>query len=233
MRSIRGATALLLALFATAAATACAAPAAPHPGTPAILRVGFGTGFFVADGVIATADHVVRGCRRIDVWSGVVRDVQAAVMRRSRRDDVALLRVPVAAPVALGAAAMPARSGPLRAYGYPGAAAGTLPAEADPLLVNDRARADTPADPAEILWLQDAAIGHGWSGGPVIDGSGQVAGMVIAVMPDPASAGAVLDAPLPGIAIAAGLAALHLPPSRARTSLAAAPNAVVHVRCVE
>lgn len=222
----RGAAALLLALMLSACTDE------PVPGTPAMLRIGFGTGFFVADGVVATAAHVVKDCRRIDVWSGDVPEMQAAVLRSSRAQDVALLRVPVAAPVALAAASAPARSAMLRVFGYAGASEAPRPLEADARLVNAHARADTPADPGEILWLQDAAIGHGWSGGPVLDGDGKVAGIIIAVMPDAASAGAVLDAPLDGVAIATGLDGLHLP-NRATGATGDAARAVVHVRCVE
>ena len=222
----RGAAALLLALMLSACTDA------PLPGTPAMLRIGFGTGFFVANGVVATAAHVVKDCRRIDIWSGDVPQVQAAVLRSSRAQDVALLRVPVAAPAALAPAQSPARAETLRAFGYAGASEAARPLEATPRLVNAQARADTPADPGEILWLQDAAIGHGWSGGPVLDADGRVAGIIIAVMPDAASAGAVLDAPLEGVAIATGLDGLHLPEG-ATSATGDAARAVVHVRCVE
>jgi S1-C subfamily serine protease len=206
-------------------------PDGPRPGTPAMLRVGFGTGFFVQDGVVATAAHVVRACRRIDLWSGAVPEVQASVQRVWRDEDVALLRVPILAPAALRRATRPARSGPLRAFGFPGAADAPRAAETAPVLVNAHALPSTPADPREILWLQDAAIGHGWSGGPVLDGAGDVAGIIVAVMPDPASAAQELDAPLPGIAIATGIAGLHVPPAASGTD--DPQRAIVHVRCVE
>jgi S1-C subfamily serine protease len=227
MSFARAATALLIAL----ALAACSGTETPRPGTPAMLRVGFGTGFFIDDGVVATAAHVVRACRRIDLWSGEVPEVQASVQRIWRDEDVALLRVPVIAPAALHRAARPARSGPLRAFGFPGAADTPRAAEAFPALVNARALPETPADPREILWLQDAAIGHGWSGGPVLDAAGNVAGIIVAVMPDPASAAEELDAPLPGIAIATGIGGLHLPPSAAGRD--DPQRAVVHLRCVE
>ena len=225
---------LALALCLVLLAAACSPPGIAELGVPATARIGYGTGFFVgADGLVVTAAHVVASCRQIDVWSAVVPDLWATLLRASRGDDVALLHVPVVAPAVLTGAAEPVMEGKLQAFGYSGGSNALVAEETRPLLVNARARPGTPSDPRDILWLQDPVIRHGWSGGPVLDAEGRVAGMVVAVVPDPAAATRLLGAPLPGVAIAAGLTALRIAPDGgAPAAPADIRRAVLHVRCV-
>src|ERR1041385_7227656 len=53
-----------------------------------------GTAFFMsADGVMLTADHVVRRCLRIDVLSEALAPTTASLVAAERKSDLALLRL--------------------------------------------------------------------------------------------------------------------------------------------
>ena len=148
-------------------------------------RFGSGTGFFIAsDGTLMTARHVVEDCLRIDVLSETIAPVSASVIVTSRNWDLALLRPTgtLSAPaVPLAIAVTPARlAADLKAYGYPNTDARRAVA-AELKLVNDRVPADAVTEPLRksgyVLWV-DGPLGHGYSGGPILDQEGDVVGLI-------------------------------------------------------
>ncbi len=188
---------ILLAGAAVAYATA-PLPAQPQLLDDAIVRVsamrgpnvGQGTGFFIsADGLIATAYHVIHGASRIDVTvrgETLVPDVTVVAMRPDA--DIALLRIPAE------------RSA--RFYQVPATPPGGVPGEklyvhghplGFPKQVLTGARTQKGYLPSQ-QWLDDASTRifvvpnlnllplditaePGLSGSPVLDGAGQVLGV--------------------------------------------------------
>jgi serine protease Do len=204
-----------------------------------------GTGFFVrADGVVATAAHVVHACRRIDVLSDDVPDTPADLVVADERADLALLRVPAeAAPTVLVPQPLPPQGADLVEFGYPGGQLLQPLQQIQPALLNSYVRRGEVADPNLVLWLQAPEITHGWSGGPIVNArDGSVVGMLLAVAADPANTARVLDQPFAGAAIATGSLPIRYILRRARPPAAAAPapiadsaasaeRAVVRVLC--
>jgi S1-C subfamily serine protease len=141
-----------------------------------------GTGFFVADTLVMTAAHVVDGCRRTEIVSPFLHPTRVRIEARDRRHDIALLEAPhVRAPATL-AIGRPGNAGErVVILGYP-ATAGRLVAQASwGMLENDKLPPQPKAltDPRDQIWLEAAAVTHGYSGGPIFDPeSGKVVGLV-------------------------------------------------------
>lgn len=134
-----------------------------------------GTGFFVHEnGVVVTNEHVVQGCKSIDI-QGDGTHAKAEIIGKDVKNDLALLE----ANVIPGALAVFRRANlPLQKndrivlVGYPGGQQ----------LVTREGRFIAPTGPlGEPHWLQfsDSAA-KGNSGGPLLDSSGQVIGVVVA-----------------------------------------------------
>jgi hypothetical protein len=71
--------------------------------------------------------------------------------------------------------------------GYPASAGPIIPAEIWAGLENDKlpAAPATLTDPREIIWIEAAAVTHGFSGGPILDpGNGSAVGLVRATIVD-------------------------------------------------
>lgn len=199
-------------------------------------RLSAGTGFFIRhDGTLLTAAHVVSGCQRIDVEVDGQAGINADLVASNDLADVAVLRVPVIVPSILqlmGHGVAPDAA--LHVFGDPD---GRAPLLARPALINMRVRPGRPADTRYILWLQDRRIGHGWSGGPVLNAAGQVVGMVVAILPHARQTLPVLNHPERGVAMASGAGAIYEVLRRAGVPAdpdavePASPRAVARVVC--
>ena len=162
--------------------------AGAHPPLPAVItpsaprRTGkAGTGFFIArDGSLLTAAHVVTDCGRTSVVSRYVKPTAAHLLATDRDRDIALLRAPDLRPPAVLTLGGPT-SRRMFVLGYPEAAGPIVPAETWATLENDKLPlpVGTLTDPRETIWIEAAAVTHGYSGGPILDpGTGAVVGIV-------------------------------------------------------
>lgn len=170
-----------------------------------------GTGFFFGSPhTVLTAAHVATGCRSLTIGSETVPLTAASLQRVDRRSDLAVLRVPGAAPPAiLRESDIVDPETPLTAFGYPAAGPLLTATETRPQLLNMRARPGSPVDLRRLLWLRDERIEHGWSGGPVLDTAGGVVGVIYAIVADPHEAALVFGQPERGVAEATGVAAIR------------------------
>jgi S1-C subfamily serine protease len=135
-----------------------------------------GSGFAVGDGLIVTNRHVVEGAREVSLntWDGGSFD--ARVLGADYGDDLALIRVDAALPTsAMLAPDDPEPDTAVMAVGFPLGGQQTVARGA----VVDYARLRR-ADGPQILRLS-AEIWPGNSGGPLLDDSGRVVGVVFAI----------------------------------------------------
>ncbi|MGH3901453.1 MAG: MarP family serine protease [Pseudonocardiaceae bacterium] len=157
------------------------------------LRALEGTGFVVAPQRVMTNAHVVAGTDRVSVEVGRG-SLDATVVSYDPNTDVAVLRVPgLKAPV-LQLAQKPAITG-LNALvlGYPLDG----PYTASAARVRDRIRLRGPdiyngATVVRNVYTVRAVVRSGNSGGPLLDGSGQVLGLVFGAAVDNDETGFVL-----------------------------------------
>ena len=147
-----------------------------------------GTGWLLTPGVIVTAAHVVSDSERVTVRQAAAPALSAAVAGIDERRDVALLRYDAAAtplgtgaaPLVLGDADINDVAGELLALGYSGSGVkgdgtvGSPKANAGILSQITNFGAQSYGRNLEM----DAPIDPGDSGGPVLNTSGEVVGMV-------------------------------------------------------
>ena len=147
-----------------------------------------GAGWLLEPGLIVTAAHVVEGREQVIVRQAAAPTFAAAVVGRDARRDVALLRYDAgkaqlpagAAPLPLGDATIDDIAGDLLALGYSGSgvkregAVGSPKANAGILSQITNFGPESFGRNLEM----DAAIDPGDSGGPVLNGAGEVVGMV-------------------------------------------------------
>jgi len=194
-----------------------------------------GTAFFVSrSGEMLTSAHVVRGCRRIDVWAGDTKRVTATLAAIDERRDLALLVTnhPVEAaarPLDRTVRAVPAGA-PVYTIGF-----GLTPSSPlVPVMTRGSVRGTSRSRGHGLLVLH-AALHEGNSGGPVVDAQGVLVGMIV---------GRYADKPDIGVAVPARDLAQFLdarstaPPLPAAGSAAMVPDARLRqisalVQCVE
>lgn len=140
-----------------------------------------GTGFFIADdGSLLTAAHVVSDCRRMEVLSRYIRRAVVDLLASDPKQDIALLRARHVHPPGTLPLGRPA-SHRLVVFGYPASAGPTIPEETSATLENDKFPQPLTAltDPRDLVWIEAAAVTHGYSGGPILDpDNGAVIGIV-------------------------------------------------------
>jgi S1-C subfamily serine protease len=155
----------------------------------------FGSGFPVGPGMVLTNAHVVAGTQGTTVLNPSGRSLAARVVLFDPGRDVAILYVPRLALVPLNEAN--ARQGTQgAAIGYPGGG----PEEVKPAVVNGQ----VPAEGRDIygqnlvvrnIWILQADVQPGNSGGPLVDLNGDVIGVIFAASTSqPGQAYALTDA---------------------------------------
>jgi len=140
-----------------------------------------GTGFFVtADGYVVTNAHVVEGCANPKVVCGLAQPITAQVLARDAANDLALLKVDFASDQVAILRAGVKIGEEIAAFGYP--LQGLLSAGGNFTVGNVSALAGLKNDSGRIQI--SAPIQPGNSGGPVVDQSGNVIGVVVSKLAD-------------------------------------------------
>jgi formylglycine-generating enzyme required for sulfatase activity len=158
----------------------------------AVAQVSTGTGFSVASGFLITNHHVIDGCASVEIKSESGRH-RSAVVDADPLIDLALIRV----PTLVGPSAKMRSSGgvelgePVMVFGFPLAGALTSGGNFTAGLVSGLRGLRESAGEFQIT----APVQPGNSGGPVLDSSGQVIGVVVAKLDTVRAAVATGDIP--------------------------------------
>lgn len=154
------------------------------PSSTASDTVRYGTGFLVGDRLVLTANHVAEQARRIVVTVGEHGDIEAEVMARDSRNDVCLLRLenPVdSSPLRFAAAGSLQTGERVFILGFPLA---TIIDRKAPS-IGDGIIANLQGLGADISTFQITAPSNaGNSGGPVLDASGNIVGVLLSRLSD-------------------------------------------------
>lgn len=153
-----------------------ASSAAPEDSDGSVPTSTFGTGFFVTpDGHVVTNAHVVEGCRSVSVsMPGNAAPSPALVLARDKDGDLALLATELETSH-VGRLRMGVRLGePVAAFGYP--LAGLLGTSGNFTIGNVTALSGLGEDSRNIQI--SVPVQGGNSGGPLVDASGNVVGIV-------------------------------------------------------
>ncbi len=141
-----------------------------------------GSGFIVsADGYVVTNDHVVEGINgNATVTFSDASTATARLVGADQESDVAVLRLSRGnlTPVEFGNSDQIAVGDPVLAFGSPLALSNTVTYGIVSAL-NRTMEADEPGGPSRYYAAiqTDAAVNHGNSGGPLVDGAGRVIGV--------------------------------------------------------
>lgn len=137
-----------------------------------------GTAFAVGEDLLLTAAHVAEGARTISVQRPSGEVAPAEVVGMVRDHDVALLRStePLEVPALELAESVPGRGSPLAVLGYP---LGTYDLRiVQGLVAGLPEPVEYDGQRVDRAFITDAAVNGGNSGGPVLDTSGRVIGLV-------------------------------------------------------
>ncbi len=143
----------------------------PHPASS-------GTGFIVAAGRMVTNNHVVEGCGRMVARNAAGTELPAPVLATDRRRDLALLSVPAGfgPPLSFRSAPDVRRGDSVVTYGFP--LFGLL--SNGPTLTTGDISALSGLRDNQDNYQISAPVQPGNSGGPLLDSSGNVVGIVVA-----------------------------------------------------
>lgn len=151
----------------------------------AMSVAGFGSGFYVNEtGHLITNEHVIQGCGRTAVeWRGS--HVPAAVVRADPSRDLAILRTreTVARPAVLAVADSPRSLQRVSAAGYPQAFGRSVPTVIRGFVRETTTPVDLRVSGSTERFLElvtQPQIFEGGSGGPLLDRTGTVVGVVTA-----------------------------------------------------
>lgn len=146
---------------------------------PQLVHYTSGTGFFVTrDGHILTNNHVIEKCEKISVH-GEGLSAGATVVAQDTEHDLALLKVAFTSSnmAYFNSMRQPVKANdPVVIIGYPGESwRGHEP------IIKSSTIIDMRGPTGEEKWLQFGdAVQHGNSGGPLLDSTGNVVGVVVA-----------------------------------------------------
>ena len=152
-------------------------PAAPPDASRKIAAASTGTGFYISPDTLITNFHVINGCAEIRIRKSGAQLGSARVVAASQSDDLAALRTNVASKASLklrvGAPIRPAEA--VMVFGYP--LAGALSSTGNTTLGNVTALTGLRDDSRYIQI--SASVQPGNSGGPAVDESGRLMGVVV------------------------------------------------------
>ncbi|WP_426956352.1 S1C family serine protease [Muricoccus radiodurans] len=139
-------------------------------------EVSSGTGFMVTERQVMTNDHVIRECRSIRARNSEGREIVATVRARDQQRDLALLdlRDRGGPPVTFRSTPEVRRGEAIVTYGFP--LSGLL-SSGPTLTTGDISALAGLADNAQQFQIS-APVQPGNSGGPLLDGSGHVVGII-------------------------------------------------------
>ncbi len=137
-----------------------------------------GTGFVVADGRLITNNHVVEGCGRMVARNAAGTEQSAPVLATDRARDLALLSVPTSfgPPLTFRSSPDVRRGESVVTYGFP--LFGLL--SNGPTLTTGDVSALSGLRDNQTNFQISAPVQPGNSGGPLLDNSGNVIGIVVA-----------------------------------------------------
>jgi S1-C subfamily serine protease len=152
-------------------------PGAPQPGAGTGRMVSSGTGFVVAPGRALTNHHVIDDCRAVRVRVPGGADLPARVIASDRDRDLALVEVPAEAgpPLPFRRDVNVRRGEGVVTYGFP--LAGLL--SSGPTLTTGEISALAGLADNQRQYQISAPVQPGNSGGPLLDMSGQVVGVIV------------------------------------------------------
>lgn len=171
---------LLLLAIATPAQAAKPPPLGDDPAPPAPRNAArpsaSGTGFMVADGRILTAAHVVQGCNRMTARNARNQTVTARIDAVDARRDLAVLSVQsgFGTPLAFRDTPPVRRGDPVVSYGFP--LSGLL--SSGPSLTTGDISAMAGLRDNPLHFQISTPVQPGNSGGPLLDGQGNIVGVV-------------------------------------------------------
>ena len=141
-----------------------------------------GSAFVAGEDLVVTAAHVVAGARTVELRFPGREPLAAEVVVVDPTDDTAILRVGGDLPPALALAAAPIAAGqPVVVVGYPLAEQEVRTTLARVTALDGTVVLD--GHTLQDLVVIDAQVRTGSSGGPVVDATGQVHGLVSAQIP--------------------------------------------------
>lgn len=141
------------------------------------IRTGEGSGFALsANGDIVTNNHVIEGCSRIEVLHGG-KTHQASLVATDTDNDLALLRAPIKPAQTFAISARDA--GLLEEIFVSGYPFGDTFSQTVKVTKGIVSALSGIGDNAAVIQI-DAAVQQGSSGGPIIDGNGEVVGVTVA-----------------------------------------------------
>ena len=147
-------------------------------GVPSLI--GTGTGFVISKGYIVTADHVVDGCSSVSAVLGYD-EIEAQTVSRDKNNDLALLRFNSSAKQVAVLRQSDLRMGDSAInFGYP--LAGVL--SSNPQITAGYVSSLAGFENNSAFFQYSAPTQFGNSGGPVLDNSGNVIGVVSAKLND-------------------------------------------------
>lgn len=161
------------------AASAPPRPAAPPPAAttvPPPAKAGSGTGFFVSKkGHVLTNAHVAKGCKTLEIVPPGQGAMPASLIAADSKSDLALLQT-AATPKAVPPFRTKVRVGEtISIYGFP--LAGLLATSGNYTVGNVTAIAGLGDDTSQLQI--SAPVQPGNSGGPLLDKSGNIIGVVV------------------------------------------------------
>jgi serine protease Do len=151
----------------------------PSPRGPARIRRSQGSGFVIsADGYVVTNNHVVKDAKQVKLTFDNGKTVDAKIVGRDPRTDLALLKITEAGNYKFVSFAktLPRVGDWVVAIGNPFGLGGTVTAG----IVSARGR-DIGSGPYDDYLQIDAPVNRGNSGGPTFDSQGNVVGVNTAI----------------------------------------------------